>query len=342
MVAPVWAPAPSGAPLTASRTGRFAERMLYRAGIDTLGDHLTSTYGVAVTATKKLDLGVYLVERADDARWVARVFPSCRTPEAVNREAALLEWLADKGFPAERCAHSRPVSRHHGQPVLVTEFVAGTRAPATPAAYRTLGRLLGRLHSLAPPAAHHRAEVDRQVAGAWHHLVLDAGIACEKVAARELFGAARFRVGHGEWPAYDALGADLEGLQDLAALPHALSHPDPVPVNCLNFTKDPTLVDWTGAGWAPRVAALGSLLWAASTRGPSCVEAAVSGYRSLVEPEPAELSHLEVAMWRWPLVLACWTFATGRADLSGQAARWNTSKARIARAARQARLSFGT
>jgi methyltransferase (TIGR00027 family) len=342
MVAPVWAPAPPRAPVTASRTGRFAERMLYRAGVDTLGDHLTATYGVAVTTTKELDLGVFLVERADDSRWVARVFPSSRTPEAAHREAVLLGWLAEAGFPAERCAHSRPVSRHHGQPVLVTEFVAGTRAPATPEAYRALGRLLGRLHSLAPPATERRADIDRHPAGAWHHLILDAGIAREKVAATELFGAARFRVRPGEWPAYDALAADLGGLPDLAGLPHALSHPDPVPVNCLNFTKEPTLVDWTGAGWAPRVAALGSLLWAASMKGPACVEAGVSGYRSFVQPEPAELNHLEVAMWRLPLVLACWTFATGRADLSDQTARWKTSKARIRRAARQARLSFGT
>ena len=242
--------------------------MLYRVGIDTLGDHLTSTYGVAVTAIKELDLGVFLVERADDARWVARVFPSSRTPEASNREAVLLDWLADKGFPAERCAHSRPVSRHHGQPVLVTEFVAGTRAPATPEAYRALGRLLGRLHSLAPPAT---APGRRRHRSASRRRLAPSGPRCRDrrrkggghgfLRRRPLPGRA------GEWPAYEALAADLEGLQDLAALPHALSHPDPVPVNCLNFTKDPTLVDWTGAGWAPRVAALGSLLWAASTKG---------------------------------------------------------------------------
>jgi methyltransferase (TIGR00027 family) len=126
---PLWAPASDAQPRTTSMVGRFIEEMLRRAGTDTLGGHLETTYGVPITGTRELDLGVHAVERSDGSRWMARVFPAARTTAAVRADAAALGWLAAAGFPAERCADPEPVSIHEGQPVLVTEFLPGCKPP---------------------------------------------------------------------------------------------------------------------------------------------------------------------------------------------------------------------
>ena len=64
VAAPIFVPAGPGVPPTAGRIGLFVERMLSRRGGDTIGAHLEDTYGVPVTGTKELDLGVHRVERA--------------------------------------------------------------------------------------------------------------------------------------------------------------------------------------------------------------------------------------------------------------------------------------
>jgi methyltransferase (TIGR00027 family) len=331
---PLWAPASGAQPRTTSVVGRFIEEMLQRAGTDTLGRHLETTYGVPITGTRELDLGVHAVERSDGSRWMARVFPAARTTAAVRADAAALGWLAAAGFPAERCADPEPVSIHEGQPVLVTEFLPGRKPPASPATFATLGRLLAALHTLDPPWTL------RRPGGAWHHLALDAGLAGQKDAAITLFTAARPRVAATDPVGYEALAAALRALDELADLPHAFIHPDPVPVNVITTNAGPVLIDWTGAGWAPRVASLGFLLWAAARSSGACIDAAVAGYRSLIRPEPVELSRLEQAMGACPLVLSCWTLATGRGTSEQGAAWWEDTTRRVTRAARRAREGF--
>jgi Ser/Thr protein kinase RdoA (MazF antagonist) len=145
MAAPLWSPVASSKPPTRSRVGLFMEKMLYRSGTDGLAGHIESTYGLAVAAVRELDLGVYRVGRSDGTRWAARIFPASRAVEAAREKAEILDWLAQEGLPAERCAHAEPVSVHAGQPVLVTDFVRGRKATATPEVFQGLGELLGRL-----------------------------------------------------------------------------------------------------------------------------------------------------------------------------------------------------
>src|SRR5213075_1222670 len=67
-------------------------------------------------------------------------------------------------------AHDDPVSVLAGQAVLVTTFVEGKRATGSAGTLRSLGDLLGRMHTLAPgPAATLR------VAGSMHHLASTEG-----------------------------------------------------------------------------------------------------------------------------------------------------------------------
>jgi Ser/Thr protein kinase RdoA (MazF antagonist) len=336
MLAPLWAPAASGVPPSAGRIAAFAERMLYRSGGDAVAGHLEAAYGVTVTRTRELDLGVHRADLAGpgQASWIARVFPAVRDVGAVSGDAALLRWLAAAGFPAERCASSEPVSVLDGQAVLVTELAPGRALPGKPATFERLGRLLGQLHSMpvdGNPAA-------SRPGGAWHHLLPDGSTADEIAAARTLLHDARHRVRADAADGYDALLAAAEAGDACTDLPHCLVHPDCVPRNAIGHLEgDATLIDWTGAGWGPRIVSLGCLLWAAG--GRTNVAAVISGYRRFVTLEPGEVDRLGGATRLRPLVLACWTFAAGR-DQRSDGGWWDQQRRRADAAAAHARTEL--
>jgi Ser/Thr protein kinase RdoA (MazF antagonist) len=331
MLAPVWAAAPPGVPPTAGQVAAFTERMLYRSGSDAIASHLQAAYGVTVTRTLELDLGVHRVDLAGGASWIARVFPAVRDTGAVRQDAQLLTWLYAQGFPAERCASPDPVSVLEGQGVLVTQHAPGRTLAAGPASFGLLGRLLGQLHSMpagGQPAAH-------RPGGAWHHLLPDGSPAAELAAARDLLHAARHRVPPGDADCYDVLASALEAGDACGDLPHTLVHPDFVPRNAIGQPGgDVTIIDWTGAGHGPRIVSLGCLLWAAGSKGN--IEAAISGYRQSVALEPGEAGRLGAAMRVRPLILACWTFATGRDNVRSIAGWWDQHTHRIDAGAKHA------
>jgi Ser/Thr protein kinase RdoA (MazF antagonist) len=99
------------------------------------------------------------------------------------------------------------------------------------------------------------------------------------------------------------------------------------------------MIDWTGAGRGPRIVSLGCLLWAAAGDKHS-LAAAISGYRESVTLEPGEIGRLGAAMRLRPLVLACWTFATGRDKLQGVADRWDQQRRLIDAASEHARAAL--
>ena len=329
---PLWSQPTAGTGgQTISATGRFIEQMLYRAAPEALPAHIEATYGVRVERARELDLGVHRVDLASGTTWVARVSPVCRPPEAAESDARLLHWLCGAGIPAERPAQPQPVSVQEGQPVLVTEFVPGPKAAAGEETFRYLGDLMGRLHLLPTSAS-----PAMRPGGAWHHLALDCGLGEEKAAALSLFGHARPRVSPGEEALYDRLAADLAGSPTFEELPYAFGHPDLVPSNVVG-SRDGcgVIVDWAGAGLAPRIASLGALLWAAalsSTRKAANFANALGAYRSVVKLEPGEVAQLGAAMRARPLILACWAFATGRRELSDVAKQWDAQRAAIDRA----------
>jgi Ser/Thr protein kinase RdoA (MazF antagonist) len=267
--------------------------------VDGLARHLAERYDVTVTRLVQLDQDVYRVQGPD---WVARRFPP-GAEHAAEATAGLLRRLAPTKFPAERLAHEDPVSGYDGRPVLVTEFVEGRRAPATPRVYTVLGACLGGLHD--------RPGEGLPPGGGWHHLVPQGTPRDEIAAAISLLEAAG-----GDSAARHTLVEELRCLDDCADLPHAIVHPDLVPSNAiLRPERGMVVVDWAGAGRGPRLWSLGFLLWAAGARDLSLVDAVVSRYRDHVRLTTEELDRVPGAILARPLTIDCWSFAHGR--LSG-------------------------
>jgi methyltransferase (TIGR00027 family) len=327
---PVWEP---GTPSTISRIGGYLERTFHRGEMDGLADHLAETYGVQVTGTRRLDVGVVRVDRANGPRWLARVFPAARPLHVTRGDADVLRFLADAGYPAERPADPEPVSEHGGQAVLVTQFVDGRAPRPTQQTFRQLGELLGRLHAL--PGAPTRS------GGAWHHLALEGGPDAEIAALRALLDA-RAHVSDEQQESLAALRRRVAALDDLRDLPRAFTHPDFVAANAIVAPAGgPVIIDWAGAGVAPRLWAVAFLLWSAGLSGARHVDAAVEGYRRHVSLDPTELDRLEPAVATRPVIFDAWSYATGRRSLVDVAAGGVDVDAKVVKLADRARAAFG-
>ena len=316
-----------------------ALRTAGRHGVPRLPAHLSDTYGIEVTEIAQLDLGVYRVDRADGDSWVARLFPAVRPREHVDGDAEILRWLATLDYPAERPAADEPVSVLEDQPLLVTEYVtpvpqAERRAAIVAAGgLRGLGWLLGRLHTL--------DEGPGRAGGAWHHLA-DGDPRAETAALRDLVAGAASSVPARGARHYEALRDAVEGLDTGDGLTAAFTHPDFVMANVVAPGDGRmVLVDWSGAGQAPRMWSLGFLLWSVGFGGDLArVERAVDGYRRRVRPEPEELGRLDTLVAARPIVFEAWAFSTGRKPLAEAARGLSSIREHAAAIAARARAAF--
>lgn len=245
----------------ASAFDAVLERMYERSGVDTLPAHLEKTYGIIASKVRQLDVGVFRVDRSDNGLpLVARLFSAARPYAAAEADWAVLQYLAEIGFPAERPFGESPLSAHEGQAVLVTGFVKEVpkaQRPAKPIG--TIGATIGRLHSLpVPPGA------DRP-AGALHHFA-EGTMADELKVVAGWLDAIEARVPTGSEDALGTLRAAVAAADGGKGLPEAFVHPDPVPKNAIFTAGGPVLVDWTSAGRGPRLASMTLMLrsgWAA-------------------------------------------------------------------------------
>jgi Ser/Thr protein kinase RdoA (MazF antagonist) len=297
-----------------------------------LRSHLMERYGFRARTLFTFDEDVILLRRDDGPSWIARVFGPQRERSAVEGDAAALAWLADQGYPAERCAVEEPVSSLAETTVLVTEAV-----PAVPRAQRRqaikdaggirgLGGLLGRLHRLPVPTG-----PAGRPGGAWHHMT-DGSPADELAAAAEWLADSEAEASFRDVAHYGEL-ADALGFADACeGLPRAFTHPDFVLRNVV-ATPEPSmvLVDWAGAGLAPRLWSLAFLLWAEGNKDMRRVELAAAGYAREVRIEPEELHRLEGALTARPLVLNIWRLRH-RGLSAADAAREATENRQLARA----------
>jgi Ser/Thr protein kinase RdoA (MazF antagonist) len=282
-----------------------------------LRSHLESRYGIRVAAMSELDVGVYRIDRRDSPSWVARLFPTARPTEAVTGDAEILRFLAEQGYPAERCATVEPVSDIDGQGVVVTEYVdavpRGQRRAAIREAggLRQLGEMLGRLHTLAVPSG-----APGRPGGAWHHLA-EGDPHDEIAAAAGLLADAEYLVPAPERHLYDSLRAEIDALDDCEGLPQSLIHPDFVLANVVvSPDRGMVLVDWAGAGHGARLWSLAWFLFAEGGKDLRRVDLVIAGYRRFVELEPEELARLNaVALVRW-VTLKTWEFRMGRKTLA--------------------------
>jgi Ser/Thr protein kinase RdoA (MazF antagonist) len=283
----------------------------------TLRAHLEAAYGMQVKALTELDAGTFRVDRDDGPSCIARRFPASRPLERVYGDAEILDGLEELGYPAERCADPSPVSVLDGEGVLITAYVPSVPRAQRRAAIgeagglRAVGELLARLDSIASP----RPAFARD-GGAWHHLT-DGPPSAEIAAVSALLGETGRLVSGGGRALIDALRENVDELDGADGLPLGFSHPDLVVANVVASSGGGiVVVDWTGAGQAPRVWALAFLLWSVGYGGDlRRVERAVAGYRRRVRPEPEELARLAAVMRVRPLVLDTWSFCTGRKTL---------------------------
>ncbi len=284
---------------------------------ENLAAHLETTYGIRVAGMTRLDGGVFRVDRHDGPSWVARLFPAARPIEAVEGDAEVLRFLEQQGFAAERCAHPEPVSTLDGQGVLVSGHVDGAKPDGGVGTLRTLGDMLGRLHTLPIESG----AVARD-AGSLHHWSVRGGLPSEDIgAAMSWLAKAAPAVQPHDRAAFDSLRDQVAGADDCNDLPRAFIHPDFYLANAI-ATPDGGLVviDWTGAGRGPRIASLALLLWLSVVRNPGgpglgAVDAAISGYRSHVRLDPEELARLPGAVVKLSLILECFFFSIGRKAL---------------------------
>lgn len=281
-----------------------------RRALDRLPEHLADAYGITARKTTQLDNGVLKVETKDDGPLVVRVFPTDRPVAETKGDAAVLGFLEQQGFPAERSV--APVSVFEGQPVLVTGFVAGKQAAPTLRNVSAMGGLLGRLHALegGPKAV-------KRKAGGLHLYTADTSIRGEIDTAIRCLEAGAFR---GTDKRYEALMVALHEADDFAGLPTALSHPDFHFKNIVATKDELVPIDWAGAGTAPRVLALGFLLFYGSLAqtatgwDPKRVDAMMAGYLEHVPVTGNEVDHLAGAMLHRMLVHEAYGWCVGMAS----------------------------
>jgi methyltransferase (TIGR00027 family) len=281
--------------------------------INGLSSHLEVHYDIKVAKLVSLDTNVFRLDQAAHSSWIARVFPSDSSPSFTEAEssAKILSFLRQYDFPAEKCAHEKPVSTFRGHEVLVTEFLDGGRPKVCAETFRRLGDLLGQLHTLPVDGG-----ALNWKGGAWHHLRSRGGPHEEIAAALALLCQAKPRTPLQEHAAYEELRTELERVDDFTDLPESLVHPDFVPVNVIELPDGALVpIDWAGSGQGPRIFSLGWLLFAAGCNGIGMVDAVIAGYRSHISMSLGELSHLPNSIVTRQLTIACWEACNGRREI---------------------------
>jgi len=301
---------------------RFGSPMPGRPG-ERLRAHLETRYGITADAMTELDLGVWRAGLPDGPDWVARWFPARRPAEAVAGDATILQYLAAREFPAERCAADEPVSVLDGRSVLVTEWADPVPRQQRRDAIRAagglshLGSLLGRLHTLDTTPAASAGGIgagDGAVArpgGAWHHLA-DGLPSAEIAAAGRMLAEVAPVIPDAECAAFDALRAEVAALDAAEELPGGLVHPDFVLANVVATPGGMVLVDWAGAGRGPRLWSLAFLLYTEAAKEPRRAGAVLLGYREHVTLEAEELDRLGAVARARPLILRAWSVCMGQ------------------------------
>ncbi len=276
---------------------------------EALKSHLENHYGIHITSMNAFDAdhpATLIVERSDGPTWVARLFTSTADRfERVEADAEILRWLESHAYPAERLAHAEPVTSLDGSGVMVTEFVPGGRAVATPETQRSLGDLLGRLHAL--PLAEGAMARD---GGAFDHDPTYVGRPAADVAAamnflrtveggvdpkgREKFG----------WLVEQVANAD-----DCEGLPEAFTHANYGTFNAVAAPAGLVVVGWAASGRAPRLASIGWQLYC--TGGDTDqIDAIAEGYAKHVRLTDEELERLHGAVILRDLYLGSWYYWT--------------------------------
>lgn len=284
--------------------------------------HLRDHYGIDAVAATQLSVHkdyVFRIDRADGAAWVARAFPPTRPRAQVDGDAAILRFLAQQDYPAERPAAEDPVSELGGGAVLVTQFVDGDPLPDGPPKFALMGDLLGELHAL--PYDEGSARPGGASGEDPHY---EGAPPQDLLAALAFLDAVDTRVAAADRERFEWLRDKVRTANAGDGLPEALVHGNLLhaPDHAVLGPSGPVAINWKASGRGPRLADLGYLSWGTGAWNPrrpdpECIDAAVTAYRRHVEPTADELDRLEAAMYVRALYLTC--FGYRRAVTAGVA-----------------------
>ncbi|MGO8724087.1 MAG: phosphotransferase enzyme family protein [Acidimicrobiales bacterium] len=296
-------------------------RMDHEPVAERLLAHLRDHYGIDPVAATKLSVHktyVFRIDRKDGDPWVARAFPPARPRAGVEGDAAILGFLEQQDYPAERLAADDAISDFDGSAVLVTRFVEGGQLPDGAAKFAMMGELLGRLHALP-----YDDSVSRPGGASGEDPIHEGAPRQDLLAALSFLDAVATKVSDTERERFERLRERVRSADDGHGLPEGLLHGNLLhaPDHAVLSEQGPVAINWKASGRGPRLADFAYLIWGTGSWNPrrpnqEWIDAAVQAYRRHVEPTDDELDRLEAVMYIRTLYLAC--FGYRRALTKGQ------------------------
>jgi Ser/Thr protein kinase RdoA (MazF antagonist) len=281
--------------------------------------HLHDRYGIDPIGATKLSVHktyVFRVDRRDGDPWVARAFPPARPRAGVEGDAAILRFLEQQGYPAERLAVDDAVSDLDGSAVLVTRFVDGGQLPEGAEKFAMMGDLLGRLHALPYDAA-----VSRPGGASGEDPSREGTPRQDLLAALSFLDAVATLVTGAERDRFERLRDKVRSADDGHGLPEGLLHGNLLhaPDHAVLSEQGPVAINWKASGRGPRLADFAYLIWGTGSWNPrrpnqECIDAAVNAYRRHIEPTEDELERLEAVMYIRTLYLVCFGYRRAVTD----------------------------
>ena len=296
-------------------------RMTHEPAAGRLLAHLRDRYGIDAVAATRLSVHktyVFRIDRQDGSPWVARAFPPARPRAGAEGDAAILRFLEQQNYPAERLAADEAVSDFDGSAVLVTRFVEGARLPDSAAKFAMMGELLGRLHALPYDDA-----AGRPGGASGEDPSREGAPRQDLLAALSYLDAVDTKVAAAERGRFEQLRDQVRSADDGHGLPEGLLHGNLLhaPDHAMLSEQGPVAINWKASGRGPRLADFAYLIWGTGSWNPrrpnqERIDAAVGAYRRHVEPTGEELHRLEAVMYIRTLYLACFSYR--RALTSGR------------------------
>jgi Ser/Thr protein kinase RdoA (MazF antagonist) len=281
--------------------------MFHKPVAERLVAHLRERYGIDATAATQLSVHndhVFRVDRSDGDPWVARAYPPARPKAGVEGDAAILRFLAQHDYPAERLAVDDAVSDFDGSAVLVTRFIAGTELPGVPEKMGIMADLLGRLHALPFDES-----ASRPGGSSGEDSSREGTPRQDLLAALSFLDSVDTKVAPAERDRFEKLRDHLRSADDGEGLPEALLHGNLLhaPDHAVMSEHGPVAINWKASGRGPRLADFAYLMWG-TWLDEASITAAVNAYRQHVEVTEDELDWLEAMMFIRPAYLACFGY----------------------------------
>jgi Ser/Thr protein kinase RdoA (MazF antagonist) len=288
-------------------------RMDHEPDAERLLAHLRDRYGIDPVGATKLSVHktyVFRIDRKDGSPWVARAFPPARPRGRVEGDAAILRFLEQQDYPAERLAVDDAVSDFDGSVVLVTRFVAGAQLPDGPAKFAMMGELLGRLHALP-----YDGSVSRPGGASGEDPSREGTPRQDLLAALSFLDAVDTKVAAAERERFEQLRDQVRSADDGHGLPEGLLHGNLLhaPDHAILSEQGPIAINWKASGRGPRLADFAYLIWGTGSWNPrrpnqEWIDAAVNAYRRHIGPTDEELDRLGALMYIRTLYLACFGY----------------------------------